>query len=151
MLRGDIGIFLRSIIGVILIVFCVYRLTNSALSPSMPKWRLIPVESGPARWLVALSTAMAVVLGVNGFLSVVNEQMGSPLSLTVGRSFVATVIVGLILIMMGLVRPFRTKTGEWRPWPAWLRFLAYALGAITIVAALLGYIGFAISWQARSL
>ncbi|MFD9896708.1 mechanosensitive ion channel domain-containing protein [Mesorhizobium sp. NPDC059025] len=143
-LRGDIGIFLRSIIGVILIVFCVYRLTNSALSPSMPKWRLIPVESGPARWLVALSTAMAVVLGVNGFLSVVNEQMGSPLSLTVGRSFVATVIVGLILIMMGLVRPFRTKTSEWRPWPAWLRFLAYALGAITIVAALLGYIGFAI-------
>ncbi len=143
-LRGDIGIFLRSIMGVILIVFCVHRLTNAALSPGMPKWRLIPVESGPARWLVLLSTAMAVVLGANGFLSVVNEQMGSPLSLTVGRSFVATVIVGLILIMMGLVRPFRAKSGEWRPWPAWLRFLAYALGTIIIVAALLGYIGLAI-------
>lgn len=143
-LRGDIGLFLVSIMGVILLVFCVYRLTNAALSPNMPNWRLIPVESGPARWLVWLSTAMAVVLGINGFLASVNEQMGSPLSLTIGRSFVATIIVGLILIMMGLVRPFRTKSGEWRPWPAWLRFLAYALGITTIVSALLGYIAFAV-------
>ncbi|MBN9233739.1 MULTISPECIES: mechanosensitive ion channel family protein [Phyllobacteriaceae] len=143
-LRGDIGVFLRALMSAIGVAFCVNRLTNAALSPRMPKWRLIPVESGPARWLVRLSTAMAVVLGINSFLSVVNEQMGSPLSLTVGRSFIATIIIGLILILMGLVRPFRTHTGEWRPWPVWLRYLAYALGLFTIIAALLGFIGLAI-------
>jgi hypothetical protein len=34
-------------------------------------------------------TAMAVVIGVNYFLSVVNEKVGSPLGLTIGRSFVS--------------------------------------------------------------
>jgi small-conductance mechanosensitive channel len=87
---------------------------------------------------------MALVLGFNFFLSVVNEKMGSPLSLTIARSFFATIIVGIILILMGLLRPFRAKDGSRRPWPVWLRFLAIGLGIFTIVAALLGYIGLAL-------
>ncbi|TPN81428.1 mechanosensitive ion channel family protein [Mesorhizobium sp. CU2] len=143
-LRGDIGIFLNALLTVIGMVFCVNRLTNSALEPRLPNWRLIPVATGAARWLVGLATAMAIVLGFNYFLSVVNEKMGSPLSLTIARSFVATVIVGVILILMGLLRPFRAKDGSWRPWPAWLRFLAIGLGLFTIAAAMLGYIGLAL-------
>lgn len=143
-LRGDIGTFLNALLTVIGMVFCVNRLTNAALEPRLPNWRLIPVATGPARWLVGLTTAMALVLGFNYFLSVVNEKMGSPLSLTIGRGFVATIIVGVILILMGLLRPFRADDGSWRPWPAWLRFLAIALGLFTIAAALLGYIGLAL-------
>ncbi|WP_315923578.1 mechanosensitive ion channel family protein [Mesorhizobium sp. SP-1A] len=143
-LRGDIGTFIRAFMLLIMVTFCVNRLVTSALSPKLPNWRLIPVESTPARWLVRLSTAMAVVISVNSFLGVVNEQMGSPLSLTIARSFMAAVVVGIILILMGLVRPFRTHLGVWRPWPAWLRYLAFGLGLFTIGAALLGYIGLAI-------
>jgi small-conductance mechanosensitive channel len=44
---------------------------------------------------------------------------------------------------MGLLKPFRTSSGTWRPWPAWLRYTAFALGLFTIAAALLGYIGLA--------
>ncbi len=143
-LRGDIGTFLNALLSVIGMVFCVNRLTTAALEPRLPNWRLIPVATGPARWLVGLTTAMAVVLGFNYFLSVVNEKMGSPLSLTIARSFVATIIVGVILILMGLLRPFRAKDGSWRPWPAWLRFLTIGLGLFTIAAALLGYIGLAL-------
>ncbi|PAQ07168.1 mechanosensitive ion channel family protein [Mesorhizobium temperatum] len=143
-LRGDIGVFLNALVGVIAVVFCVNRLTNAALEPRLPNWRLIPVESGPARWLVRLTTAMAVVIGVNNFLSVVNDKMGSPLSLTIARSFVATIIVGVILILMGLLKPFKAADGSWRPWPAWLRYTAVALGLFTIATALLGYIGLAI-------
>ncbi len=139
-LRGDIGVFLNSLAAVIAVVFCVNRLTNSALSPRMPNWRLIQVETGPARWLVRLTTAMAVVIGVNSFLAVVNDKMGSPLSLTIARSFVATIIVGVILILMALLRPYKGPDGSWRPWPAWLRYTAIALGLATIVAALFGYI-----------
>lgn len=143
-LRGDIGVFLNALVAVIAVVFCVNRLTNAALEPQLPNWRLIPVETGPARWLVRLTTAMAVVIGVNNFLSVVNDKMGSPLSVTIARSFVATIIVGVILILMGLLKPFRASDGSWRPWPAWLRYTSVALGLFTIVSALLGYIGLAL-------
>lgn len=143
-LRGDIGVFLNALAALIAIVFCVNRLANAALSPNLPNWRLIPVESVPARWLVRLATAMALVIGVNGFLSTVNEQLRSPLSLTIARSFLATIVFGVILILMGLVRPFRSAEGVWKPWPAWLRYSAFALGLLTIGAAVLGYIGLAI-------
>ena len=143
-LRGDIGIFLRALMLLILATFCVHRLADAALSPDLPNWRLVPVESRPARWLVRLASAMALVISLNSFLSVVNEQMGSPLSLTIARSFAAALVVGLILILMGLVRPFRTHEGVRRPWPAWLRYSAFALGLFTIGTALLGYIGLAI-------
>ncbi|PBB78971.1 mechanosensitive ion channel protein [Mesorhizobium sp. WSM3879] len=143
-LRGDIGEFLNALLSVVAVAFCVNRLTNAALEPRLPNWRLTPVATGPARWLVRLATAMAVVLGFNYFLSVVNEKMGSPLSLTIARSFVATVIVGVILILMGVLKPFRARDGSWRPWPAWLRFIAIGLGVSTIAAALLGYIGLAL-------
>ncbi|CCV14531.1 mechanosensitive ion channel family protein [Mesorhizobium sp. STM 4661] len=143
-LRGDIGVFLNALAAVIAVVFCVNRMTNAALEPRLPNWRLIPVETGPARWLVRLTTAMAVVIGFNNFLSVVNDKMGSPLSLTIARSFVATIIVGVILILMALLRPFKSPDGSWRPWPAWLRYTAIALGLFTIAAALFGYIGLAI-------
>lgn len=142
-LRGDIGIFLRSLMAVVATVFCVNRLANAALSPRLPNWRLIPVETGAARWLVRLATAMAFVLGINTFLSVVNDQMGSPLSLTIARSFLATIVVGLIIILMAVLKPFRRSDGTWRPWPAWLRYSAYVVGLFTIGAALLGYIGLA--------
>lgn len=143
-LRGDIGVFLNALAAVIAVVFGVNRLTNAALEPRLPNWRLIPVETGPARWLVRLTTAMAVVIGVNYFLSIVNDKMGSPLSLTIARSFGATIIFGVILILMAMLRPFRARDGSWRPWPAWLRYMALALGLFTIAAALLGYIGLAI-------
>jgi len=143
-LRGDIGLFLNALAAVIAVVFCVNRLTNAALSPRLPNWRLIPVETGPARWLVRLSTAMAVVISFNTFLSIVNDKMGSPLSLTIARSFGATIIVGVILILMAMLRPFKARDGSWRPWPAWLRYLSLALGLFTIVTALLGYIGLAL-------
>ena len=143
-LRGDIGVFLSAAMLILTTIFLVNRLANAALAPNLPNWRLIPVESSAARWLVHLATAMAVVVGISNFLSVVNEQMGSPLSLTIARSFVATIVVGLILILMGLVKPFRTHEGVWRPWPAWLRYSAFLLGGFTIGAALFGYIGLAL-------
>jgi small-conductance mechanosensitive channel len=139
-LRGDIGVFLEGLMIVVTTIYCVNRLANAALSPRFPNWRLIPVEPRAGRWLIRLATAMAVIIGINVFLGVVNEQMGSPLSLTVARSFAAAIAVGVILILMGLVKPFRTRTGIWRPWPIWFRYTVFALGAFTIAAALLGYV-----------
>ena len=139
-LRGDIGIYLYSLFAVIGIVFCINRLANAVLAPRLPNWRLIGIGSHTARWLVLLATALAVVIGANTFLTVVNNTMGSPLSLTIARSFVAAIIVGILLILIGLLRD---EHGAWRPWRAWLRYTAAGLGLFIILAALLGYIGFA--------
>ena len=83
---------------------------------------------------------MAFVIGANYFLTVVNNTMGSPLSLTIARSFLAAVIVGLLLILIGLLRD---EEGAWRPWRTWLRYTAIGLGCFIILVALLGYIGLA--------
>jgi len=138
-LRGDIGVYLNSIFSVIGIVFAVNRLANAVLSPRMPNWRLIAISSGSGRRLVALITAMAVVIGVNSFLTIVNNTMGSPLSLTIARSFLSAIIVGSLLILIGVLR----DRENWAPWRTWLRSIAIALGAIIILTALLGYIGLA--------
>lgn len=139
-LRGDIGTFLRSLFMVIGVVFGVNRLANAVLSPKLPNWRLIAIGSKAARRLVLLATAMAVVIGLNAFLVVVNDAMGSPLSLTIARSCLASIVVGLLLILIGLLRD---EAATWRPWRGWLRYTAIALGCFIIAAALLGYIGFA--------
>ncbi|MEP9388508.1 mechanosensitive ion channel family protein [Mesorhizobium sp. KR9-304] len=139
-LRGDIGIYLTSLFGVIGIVFCVNRLANAALAPKLPNWRLIAIDSRTAWQLIAIVTAMAVVIGFNSFLAVVNNTMGSPLSLTIARSFLAATIVGVLLILIGLLRD---EHGQWRPWRAWLRYTAIGLGVFIILTALLGYIGLA--------
>jgi potassium-dependent mechanosensitive channel len=140
-LRGDIGVFLNALFLVIGVVFCVNRLARAVLSPSLPNWRLMSIGSGTARRLVLLVTAMAIVIGFNNFLTVVNDQMGSPLSLTIIRSFFAAIIVGVLLILIGLLK---AEEGAWRPWRVWLRYTSIALGAIIILVALLGYIGLAI-------
>jgi potassium efflux system protein len=110
------------------------------LSPNLSNWRLISIGSRTAHRLVVLATAMAFVIGANYFLTVVNNTMGSPLSLTIARSFLAAIIVGLLLILIGLLRD---EEGAWRPWRAWLRYTAIGLGCFIILVALLGYIGLA--------
>ncbi|MEI5678150.1 MULTISPECIES: mechanosensitive ion channel family protein [unclassified Mesorhizobium] len=142
-LRGDIGSYLNGLVGVIFLTFFVYRLSHAALSPDMPNWRLIPIESRPARVLVWLMTAMALVVGLDYFMGLISETLSSPLSVTILKSLIAAVIVGVLLVLIGSVRPFVDGQGARRRWPATLRFLLYFLGAATVVAALLGYISFA--------
>ncbi len=140
-LRGDIGDYLSSFFAVIGIVFAVNRLARAVLSPSLPNWRLMSIGSRAARRLVFLITAMAIVICLNSFLSVITNQMSSPLSLTIARSFLAAVIVGVLLILIGMLRG---EPGAWRPWRTWLRYTSIALGIFIILAAVLGYIGLAI-------
>jgi potassium efflux system protein len=138
-LRGDIGVYLNSLFWVIGVVFAVNRLANAVLSPRMPNWRLISISSGTGYRLVAIITAMAVVIGGNNLLTVINDTMNSPLSLTIARSFLSAVIVGSLLMFIGVLR----DRENWAPWRAWIRPIAIVLGGTIILLALLGYIGLA--------
>ncbi|WAX92851.1 mechanosensitive ion channel family protein [Aminobacter sp. NyZ550] len=142
-LRGDIGAMLWSLFYVIAIVFFVSRLGMAVLSPKLPKWRLIPVESGAARWLMLLITATAFFTGLDYFLSSVYQVLGSPVALTVGEALTSTVVIGVLVILIGLVKPFVDEEGHPKPWPRLFRYIVLTLGGVTIVAALGGYIGLA--------
>ena len=140
-LRADIGQMLSSLFQVIAIVFFVNRLARAALGPDRPNWRLVPVDTTSAHRLYWLAWLTAVTTGLDFVLNRVNHIMGSPLSLTIAKSLVATVVVGILLVLIGLVRPARDG-GEPRRFHL-LDWIFLALGIGTMTAALLGYIGFA--------
>jgi small-conductance mechanosensitive channel len=69
--------------------------------------------------------------------------LGSPLSLTVAKSLLATIVVGVLVILISVVQPFQNEDGSPRPWPRWLRYPLIVIGIATIAAGCLGYIGLA--------
>ena len=142
-MREDIGVIMGALFYVILMVFFVHRLGKGILAPKMPNWRLVRVRTGAARSLMWLVTATAFFSGIDYFFSTVYQVLGAPLTLTVGEALTATVVIGVLLILIGLVKALSTPEGAPRPWPWWVRFLLIALGGVTLVAALLGFIGFA--------
>jgi potassium efflux system protein len=142
-LRGDIGAYLNSLFYVIGVVYFVHRLVHAVLSPGLPHWRLIPVEPRAARPLLYLASGTAFLTGLDYFLNAIYREMGSPLSLTVAEALVSTVLIGILIILIGLVKPFADEAGNPRPWHPLLRTLLFLLGGATIIAALLGYIGLA--------
>jgi len=139
----DIGMMMTSLFIVIGLVFFVHRLGSSVLSPRLPNWRLIAVDTQAARLLLWLVSATAIFTGIDVFLSTVYSVLDSPLSLTVGESLIATVLTGILVVLIGLVRPFTGEDGRPRRWHPVLSATLFLLGGVTIVAALLGYIGFA--------
>jgi len=142
-LRGDIGAMLRALFIVLALVLFVNRLAHAVLSPRLPNWRLVNIEPRPARLLVWLITAMAIATGFDYLFSEVFRIRGAPLALTVGESLAATVIVGILLILIATVKPFADGEGRPKAWPLLLRISFYVVGAATVLAALLGYIGLA--------
>lgn len=142
-LRGDIGQMLKALFYVIALVYFVHRLTRSVLSPNLPSWQLIAVPPGPARLLVWLATATALVTGMDFLLSEIFSIQSAPIALSVGESLVATVVVGLLVLLIARVKPFSDENGKPVAWPLWMRLALYLAGGATIIAALAGYIGLA--------
>lgn len=141
----DVAQVTGALFGVAIALYFVWRLVWAVLSPHLPNWRLLPVEPRAARVLVWLLFLTAAIKGIDFVLGAINNVSGASLSLTVGCSLVTTVLVGVLVILIALVRPFHAaeEVGRPRRWPMWFRYLLYALGTATIAAALLGYIGLA--------
>ncbi len=141
-IRGDVAEILLSFSVVLTILFFIQRLANAVLSPKLPNWRIFKMRSQPARTLAWLISAMALVTGIDYLLTTISGVLDSPLSITVAKHFFATVTVGFLVILIGLVRPFGQDASP-RSWPLHIRYLLFAVGGLPIIAALLGYIGLA--------
>ncbi len=137
-LRGDILLLFGALARVTTIVFLVHRLARAVLAPFLPAWRLVDIATAPARRLYWLAMAIALVTAFDHFATVVSEVLNSPLSVTVAKTLVASVLVGLLVFAVGLVKPFEGEDGL-RRWPLLIRIPLFLLGASPILAAMLGY------------
>ncbi len=146
-LRPDIAPLVAVALAVSVVIFFVFKLMNAVLSPRDGDWRLVRVSDRGALRLRLLIFTMAVVNGGYYFLGAISETLGSPVVLTVVKSFIASIVIGLLLIATAFVRPL-LRAGEpheapGHAWPRWVFVTLILTGVGLIASALLGYVGMA--------
>jgi len=146
-LRPDIAPVVAALFGAIGLIYFVRRFTNAVFAPGEPHWRLVRLSNRGAQSLGACLLAMAIVNALDYFFGSIGEAMGSPLVLTVVRSLIASMIIGLILIAASFGRPMLARGGDpdapGRRWPRGMAIILRVLGTALIFTALTGYVGLA--------
>ena len=146
-LRPDIAPIIAVALGVLVAISFVGQLANAVLSPGDGHWRLVRVSDRGARRLWVLILCMAVVNGADYFLGAISEVLGSPVVVTVIKSFVASIIIGVLLVASAFVRPVlrdnETPDAPGHSWPRSIFLLLILTGLGLILSALLGYVGMA--------
>ncbi|PDV88917.1 mechanosensitive ion channel protein [Rhizobium sp. H4] len=146
-LRPDIAPVIGALFGTIGLVYFVGRFVNAIFAPREPHWRLVKLSNLGARSIGYCLLAMAVVNGLDYLFGTVSEAMGSPLVLTVVRSLIAALIIGVILIAASFGKPMLARNGDpdapGRHWPRGMAIILRVAGAGLIVTALAGYVGLA--------
>lgn len=146
-LRPDIAPIIGALFGAIGLIYFVGRFTNAVFAPREPHWRLVKLSNLGARSIGACLVAMAIVNALDYFFGSISEAMGSPLVLTVVKSLIAALIIGLILIAASFGKPMLARDGNpdspGRRWPRGMAIILRVLGAGLIITALSGYVGLA--------
>ena len=146
-LRPDIAPLLASFLVVIVAVFFIFMLSVAILAPFAEHWRLIDVSNRGARLLVLAVFGLAVVNSLDYFYGDFSELLGSPVILTVVKSLFSSVVAGLILIAISLIKPMRAKDASAdAPGFAWPKPVGIAIGGAglcLILSAAFGYVGLA--------
>ncbi|WP_434732709.1 mechanosensitive ion channel family protein [Rhizobium sp. YTUHZ044] len=146
-LRPDIAPVIGALFGTIGLVYFVGRFINAIFAPHEPRWRLVKLSNLGARSIGYCLLAMAVINGLDYLFSSIGEAMGSPLVLTVVRSLIAALIIGIILIAVSFGKPMLARSGDpdapGRHWPRGMAIILRVVGAALIVTALAGYVGLA--------
>ncbi len=146
-LRSDIAPIVSVALGVMVAVFFVAQLANAVLSPGDGHWRLVRVSDRGAQLLWLLIFSMAIVNGADYFLGTISEVLGSPVVLTVVKSFFASIIIGVLLVVTAFIKPVlhqgERHDSQGRPWPRSIFVLLTLTGLGLVFASLLGYVGMA--------
>ncbi|MFB9947285.1 mechanosensitive ion channel domain-containing protein [Rhizobium puerariae] len=146
-LRPDVSVIVATFFGFVWFVYFVWKLTYGVLAPGEPQWRLVRNTNRGARLLTVAVLTMAVVNGLDYLLGAISEALSSPLVLTIVKSLLASVIIGLILIAISFVKP-RLDEGEdpdgpGHEWPRFFPLLLRVMGGLLILSVVTGYVGLA--------
>ncbi|MCA1405389.1 mechanosensitive ion channel family protein [Ensifer sp. IC3342] len=146
-LRPDIAPILAVTLAVAVVLLFITSLAQAVLSPRQSNWRLVRVSDRGARMLFISICAMAVVNVLDYLAGSISESLGSPVIFTVAKSFVASIIIGLILMSMAWIRPMLRPDEPFdapgRAWPRLIWISLLLLGALLVAIALAGYVGLA--------
>ncbi len=146
-LRPDVAPIVATFFGFSWFVHFVWKLTYAALAPDEPAWRLVRITDRGARLLSLAILAMAVVNGLDYLLGAVSEALNSPLVLTIVKSLIASVVIGLILICISFIRPVVAEgsedNGKGRPWPRYFSLTLRIMGGVLLLCIMAGYVGLA--------
>ncbi|MEM7303231.1 MAG: mechanosensitive ion channel domain-containing protein [Pseudomonadota bacterium] len=133
----------KSALIVIAGVAFVSYLIRGVLAPRYPAWRLLNISDAAARRLSWLGVAMAVIYGIDYFINDVGTLLSSPVDLTVIRSFVTTLLIG-VLLMATVLTTLRTDTDgsalRYRGWSPTIALGIWLIIVLMIVASVLGYV-----------
>ena len=141
--RSDIRQIAIVLFQVIWVIFFIRWLSKAVFGPSNSQLRLFDVHQKATRSIIGIAIFVAVVSGLDFGLATISEILASPVSLSVSRSFVAAILVGLALIVSAFLKPFHDENGLEKPWPVWLKRSLILAGLLPILAALLGYVSLA--------
>ncbi|NVP57168.1 DUF3772 domain-containing protein [Mycoplana rhizolycopersici] len=146
-LRPDITPMVSSLLGVCVGLYFVSALSRAVLAPKRPAWRLVSVSNRGAQRLERSIFAMALANALDYFLGAVSVALGSAVVLTVAKSMIASIVIGLILIWISFIRPMLRAgddpASEGRPWPRALTMVLMLTGFGLIALTVIGYVGLA--------
>ncbi|WP_182306960.1 hypothetical protein [Ciceribacter thiooxidans] len=102
-LRQDVAPMMAVTFAFAGLVVFVGLLTQAVLAPKAPTWRLIRVSDRGARHLVTAVLLMAVINGLDYVFGTISESLGSPVVLTVFKSFLSSTLVGFIIFAVSFM------------------------------------------------
>ena len=120
------------------------NLSRALLAPKRPAWRIFAISDIAAKRLRWLSLAIAAVYGGNYILGQLNIVLSANLPLTIARSAVSAVLIGILLAAVARTRLLDPASGvppQRGGWPRLLYILLWAAVASLLASTLLGYIG----------
>lgn len=130
--------------GDLIFLFLTVRMSSVILSPKIAQMRLVNIAPTPARILIVLLTGLAFVIGLDYILNTIFRAVTAPLPLTVAKSFISVILVGLLVLAISIVRPrILSETVKSKCWPISIRLILMALGIVPIILAFMGYVGLA--------
>ncbi len=144
-LRPDIAPILSATFGFIGMVVFVTLLGRAVLAPAEPSWRLVGVSNAGARDLTIATFMITFVNGLDYALGAICVALSSPVVLTVLKSFISSMLVGLLILAISFLRPVVAADGDpaarGRPWPKPVSVVLQLIGAGLIAASIAGYVG----------
>ncbi len=137
------ALVLSAIAGLIIIA-TVQAAAKTSLAVIRPRWRLLRLTDHAARRLYYHLLALAVIYGLDVFISAVNQIAYMPFSVSVGQSFIASVLIAGLIISMLRIRDNSGGDGPAKPiGRAYLRLPLWIIALAILGAALIGYVSLA--------
>ncbi|MEM1038785.1 MAG: mechanosensitive ion channel domain-containing protein [Pseudomonadota bacterium] len=143
-------------------IFFVSLLLRAILAPRHPNRRLLDIPNAPAARLFILGLSMAVVYGVDAYLTELISIFGFSVNLTIVKTLLSTLLIAALLVAMVTTRLYAPVAGEpaggsastdgtaiapvkpaLRGWNPFLYWLIWIIVVAIVLMAVTGYVSLA--------